>query len=59
MKSPFSNDGSSPGQLSPELIADQLTEAVHEHRVLPGMKLSEDEVGEVFGVRHQATGADP
>jgi DNA-binding GntR family transcriptional regulator len=23
---------------------------VHEHRVLPGMKLNEDEVGEVFGV---------
>lgn len=33
-----------------ESIALQLTEAVHEHRVLPGMKLSEDEVGEVFGV---------
>lgn len=34
-------------------IADQivlhLTEAVHEHRVLPGMKLSEDEVGEIYG----------
>ncbi|MEQ9039584.1 MAG: GntR family transcriptional regulator [Silicimonas sp.] len=33
-----------------EEIAARLTEAVHEHRVLPGMKLSEDEVGEVFGV---------
>ncbi|WP_341365530.1 GntR family transcriptional regulator [Yoonia sp. BS5-3] len=31
-------------------IVTQLTEAVHEHRVLPGMKLSEDEVGEIFGV---------
>lgn len=31
-------------------IAASLTEAVHEHRVLPGMKLSEDEVGDVFGV---------
>ncbi|MEO0990416.1 MAG: GntR family transcriptional regulator [Pseudomonadota bacterium] len=31
-------------------IVARLTEAVHEHRVLPGMKLSEDEVGEVFGV---------
>lgn len=30
-------------------IAQRLTEAVHEHRVLPGMKLSEDEVGDVFG----------
>lgn len=33
-----------------EAIAAKLTEAVHEHRVLPGMKLSEDEVGEIFGV---------
>lgn len=31
-------------------IEDTLTEAVHEHRVLPGMKLSEDEVGDIFGV---------
>ncbi|MEO1538207.1 MAG: GntR family transcriptional regulator [Pseudomonadota bacterium] len=35
---------------SAEDIVRHLTEAVHEHRVLPGMKLSEDEVGEVFGV---------
>lgn len=35
---------------SAEDIVGNLTEAVHEHRVLPGMKLSEDEVGEVFGV---------
>lgn len=38
----------------PETTADQivarLTEAVHEHRLLPGAKLNEDEVGEVFGV---------
>ena len=38
------------GPISAEDIAARLTEAVHEHRVLPGMKLSEDEVGEVFGV---------
>ncbi len=31
-------------------IVVRLTEAVHEHRVLPGMKLNEDEVGEIFGV---------
>ncbi len=31
-------------------IADRLTEAVHEHRLLPGTKLSEEEVGEIFGV---------
>ena len=35
---------------SSEDIVLRLTEAVHEHRVLPGMKLSEDEVGEIFGV---------
>ncbi len=33
-----------------EAIAATLTEAVLEHRVLPGTKLSEDEVGEIFGV---------
>lgn len=38
------------GASTAEQIAAQLTEAVHEHRVLPGMKLSEDEVGEIFGV---------
>ena len=32
-----------------ERIALRLTQAVHEHRVLPGMKLAEDEVGETFG----------
>ncbi|MCV3271871.1 GntR family transcriptional regulator [Roseobacter sinensis] len=37
-------------EASAEAIVLRLTEAVHEHRVLPGMKLSEDEVGEVFGV---------
>ncbi|MDU8946502.1 GntR family transcriptional regulator [Rhodophyticola sp. MJ-SS7] len=39
-----------PTSPSAEAIATALTEAVHEHRVLPGMKLSEDEVGEIFGV---------
>ena len=33
-----------------EDIVVHLTDAVHEHRILPGMKLNEDEVGEVFGV---------
>jgi DNA-binding GntR family transcriptional regulator len=32
------------------LIAQKLTNAVHEHRILPGMKLSEEEVGEIFDV---------
>lgn len=31
-------------------VADNLTRAIHEHRLGPGMKLSEDEVGEIFGV---------
>lgn len=30
-------------------IADNLTTAIHEHRLSPGMKLVEDEVGEIFG----------
>ena len=33
-----------------EDIAARLTDAVHEHRLQPGMKLNEDEVGEIFGV---------
>ncbi|MEM8850327.1 MAG: GntR family transcriptional regulator [Pseudomonadota bacterium] len=33
-----------------ERIAARLTDAVHEHRIVPGMKLAEDEVGEAFGV---------
>lgn len=33
-----------------EDIVAQLTEAVHEHRVQPGTKLREDEVGDIFGV---------
>ncbi|MEL6235175.1 MAG: GntR family transcriptional regulator [Pseudomonadota bacterium] len=35
---------------SSEDIVVRLTDAVHEHRILPGMKLNEDEVGEIFGV---------
>lgn len=35
---------------SVEDIIAQLTEAVHEHRVQPGTKLREDEVGDIFGV---------
>ncbi len=36
--------------VSADTIAAELTEAVHEHRILPGMKLSEDEVGDIFDV---------
>jgi len=31
-------------------VADSLTLAIHEHRLAPGLKLNEDEVGEIFGV---------
>ena len=44
------NDLSDTTPPTAEVIASKLTEAVHEHRVLPGMKLSEDEVGDIFGV---------
>ncbi len=33
-----------------ESIAGNLALAIHEHRLAPGAKLSEDEVGEIFGV---------
>lgn len=33
-----------------EDIVAQLTDAVHEHRVQPGTKLGEDELGDIFGV---------
>lgn len=46
----FVNIISDPNAPSAEIIAVKLAEAVHEHRVLPGMKLSEDEVCEIFGV---------
>ncbi|MTH76832.1 GntR family transcriptional regulator [Paracoccus aestuariivivens] len=35
---------------SAEAIAASLAHAIHEHRLAPGSKLSEDEVGEIFGV---------
>lgn len=31
-------------------VAEALTTAIHEHRLAPGLKLSEDEVGDLFGV---------
>lgn len=33
-----------------EAVAEDLALAIHEHRLPPGTKLSEDEVGEIFGV---------
>lgn len=35
---------------SSETVADLLALAIHEHRLRPGTKLSEDEVAEIFGV---------
>lgn len=35
---------------SSDAIANDLALAIHEHRLPPGSILSEDEVGEVFGV---------
>ncbi|MGG7567099.1 GntR family transcriptional regulator [Rhodovulum sp. DZ06] len=31
-------------------IAEELAAAIHEHRLAPGMKLNEDEVGRIYGV---------
>ncbi|MCA0044281.1 GntR family transcriptional regulator [Celeribacter litoreus] len=31
-------------------VAESLAVAIHEHRLSPGMKLNEDEVGEIYGV---------
>lgn len=35
---------------SSETVADALSLAIHEHRLSPGTKLGEDEIGEIFGV---------
>lgn len=35
---------------SSETVAARLADAIHLHKLLPGTKLSEDEVGEIFGV---------
>ena len=43
------NESQTPAATADEIVL-RLTEAVHEHRLRPGTKLSEDEVGEVFGV---------
>ena len=39
-----------PTRTRAEAISSDLTEAIHEHRLTPGMKLGEDEIGDVFGV---------
>lgn len=39
-----------PAPARSRLIAESLSAAIHEHRLHPGVKLSEDEVGEIFGV---------
>lgn len=37
-------------ETSASSVAERLARAIHEHRLAPGAKLSEDEVGEIFGV---------
>ena len=44
------DDGNEIGTGSSDTVAARLAFAIHEHRLLPGAKLSEDEVGEIFGV---------
>ncbi len=44
------DDGQQVIEGTTEGVARRLALAIHEHRVLPGAKLSEDEVGEIFGV---------
>jgi DNA-binding GntR family transcriptional regulator len=43
-------DLESPKETSAASLAESLAQAIHEHRLAPGAKLSEDEVGEIFGV---------
>ncbi|WP_096787474.1 GntR family transcriptional regulator [Rhodobacter sp. CZR27] len=44
------SDSAHPLPESSAMVADRLALAIHEHRIQPGTKLSEDEVGEIFGV---------
>ena len=37
-------------EISADSIAENLATAIHEHRLPPGAKLAEDEVGEIYGV---------
>ncbi|MCW1920734.1 GntR family transcriptional regulator [Rhodobacter sp. KR11] len=43
-------DLTSPKETTAAGLAESLAQAIHEHRLSPGAKLSEDEVGEIFGV---------
>lgn len=36
--------------LTADLLSDRLELAIHEHRLAPGTKLGEDEIGEIYGV---------
>lgn len=37
-------------EASSEIVADRLAHAIHEHKLRPGTKLSEDEAGDIYGV---------
>ncbi|OOY08783.1 GntR family transcriptional regulator [Thioclava sp. DLFJ5-1] len=39
-----------PAAPMPDTIANDLALAIHEHRLMPGTKLSEEELGEIYGV---------
>ncbi|MEI4472656.1 GntR family transcriptional regulator [Frigidibacter sp. MR17.24] len=50
LTSPAARDPDAPAPATSEGVATELALAIHEHRLAPGTKLSEDEVGEIFGV---------
>ncbi len=49
MKTPMTQTQGS-GQATAQTISDGLARAIHEHRLGPGSKLGEDEIGEIYGV---------
>ncbi|MGP3698064.1 GntR family transcriptional regulator [Rhodobacter sp. NSM] len=46
----MTSDSAQTGSGGSDAVASRLALAIHEHRIQPGAKLSEDEVGEIFGV---------
>lgn len=50
MNKTFANPDPKKGTMHADEIAESITLAVHQHRISPGTKLGEDELGEIFGV---------
>lgn len=50
MKTSIPVISSTDGGMSSHAVAQCLSDAIHEHRLSPGMKLGEDELGEIYGV---------